>query len=71
MAYSFSDIAEKKHIRFVFDSEIENLVINFDHDKIERIIFNLLSNAFKFTPDGGHVSVLLSTKKTLKSSCWK
>nr|WP_294946456.1 hybrid sensor histidine kinase/response regulator transcription factor [uncultured Mucilaginibacter sp.] len=64
MSYSFSDIAEKKHIRFVFDSEIEKLNVNFDHDKIERIIFNLLSNAFKFTPEGGHVSVLLSTKKT-------
>jgi signal transduction histidine kinase/ligand-binding sensor domain-containing protein/DNA-binding response OmpR family regulator len=64
MSSSFSDIAEKKHIGFVFDSEIENLVINFDPDKIERIIFNLLSNAFKFTPEGGHVSVLLSTKQT-------
>ncbi|SDP49723.1 Signal transduction histidine kinase [Mucilaginibacter sp. OK268] len=60
MAYSFSDIAEKKHIRFVFDSETESMVINFDQDKIERIIFNLLSNAFKFTLEGGHVSVLLT-----------
>lgn len=60
IAYSFSDIAEKKQIRFMFDSEIEKLVINFDHDKIERIIFNLLSNAFKFTPGGGYVSVLLT-----------
>jgi signal transduction histidine kinase/ligand-binding sensor domain-containing protein/DNA-binding response OmpR family regulator len=60
MAYSFSDIAEKKQIRFMFDSEVEKLVINFDHDKIERIIFNLLSNAFKFTPGGGYVSVLLT-----------
>jgi len=60
MAYSFSDIAEKKQIRFMFDSEVEKLVINFDHDKIERIIFNLLSNAFKFTPEGGYVSVLLT-----------
>ncbi|WP_114941456.1 hybrid sensor histidine kinase/response regulator transcription factor [Mucilaginibacter endophyticus] len=60
MVYSFSDVAEKKNIRLVFDSEIQNLIINFDHDKIERIIFNLLSNAFKFTPDGGHISVLLA-----------
>ncbi|SEM78725.1 Signal transduction histidine kinase [Mucilaginibacter gossypiicola] len=60
MVYSFSDVAEKKHIRLVFDSEIQSLVINFDHDKIERILFNLLSNAFKFTPDDGHVSVLLA-----------
>jgi signal transduction histidine kinase/ligand-binding sensor domain-containing protein/DNA-binding response OmpR family regulator len=60
MVYSFSDVAEKKHITLVFDSEIQSLTISFDHDKIERIIFNLLSNAFKFTPDGGHVSVLLA-----------
>ncbi|MDN3580349.1 hybrid sensor histidine kinase/response regulator transcription factor [Mucilaginibacter flavus] len=61
MVYSFSDVAEKKHIRLVFDSEIQSLIINFDHDKIERIIFNLLSNAFKFTPGDGHISVLLAT----------
>lgn len=60
VTYSFSDIAEKKLIRLVFDSEVQSLVINFDPDKIERIIFNLLSNAFKFTPDGGHISVLLA-----------
>ncbi|AYL95536.1 hybrid sensor histidine kinase/response regulator transcription factor [Mucilaginibacter celer] len=60
MVYSFSDMAEKKNIRLVFDSEIKSLIINFDHDKIERIIFNLLSNAFKFTPDGGNISVLIS-----------
>jgi len=60
MVYSFSDVADKKQISFVFDSEIENLEINFDHDKVERIIFNLLSNAFKFTPQDGHVSVLLA-----------
>jgi signal transduction histidine kinase/ligand-binding sensor domain-containing protein/DNA-binding response OmpR family regulator len=65
MVYSFSDVADKKNIRFVFDSEVEGLEINFDYDKIERIIFNLLSNAFKFTPEGGHVSVLLAmTEKT-------
>lgn len=67
MVYSFSDVAEKKHIRLVFDSEIQSMVINFDHDKIERILFNLLSNAFKFTPDDGHVSVLLAiTEKIAK-----
>ncbi|WPU94856.1 two-component regulator propeller domain-containing protein [Mucilaginibacter sabulilitoris] len=63
IVYSFSDIAEKKYIRLVFDSEIQSLVINFDPDKIERIIFNLLSNAFKFTQDGGHISVLLAMRE--------
>lgn len=60
VAYSFKDIGEKKKISFVFDTEIDEFFCQFDHDKIERILFNLLSNAFKFTPNGGHVSVLLS-----------
>jgi DNA-binding response OmpR family regulator/nitrogen-specific signal transduction histidine kinase len=65
MVYSFSDVAEKKQIRLVFDSEIQGMVINFDHDKIERILFNLLSNAFKFTPDDGNVSVLLAINEKI------
>ncbi|WP_172337237.1 hybrid sensor histidine kinase/response regulator transcription factor [Mucilaginibacter sp. SG564] len=60
VSLSFIDIAEEKGIRFVFDTSEESLKTSFDHDKIERILFNLLSNAFKFTPKGGHVSVLLS-----------
>ncbi|WP_448697484.1 two-component regulator propeller domain-containing protein [Mucilaginibacter sp. AW1-3] len=59
IADSFIDIGEKKNISFVFDSEIEVLNCEFDQDKIERILFNLLSNAFKFTPNGGHVSLLV------------
>jgi signal transduction histidine kinase/ligand-binding sensor domain-containing protein/DNA-binding response OmpR family regulator len=60
IALSFSDIADGKGIGFAFDTEIEALNTSFDHDKIERILFNLLSNAFKFTPAGGHVGVLMS-----------
>ncbi|MFB0498697.1 signal transduction histidine kinase/ligand-binding sensor domain-containing protein/DNA-binding response OmpR family regulator [Mucilaginibacter sp. OAE612] len=62
---SFTDIAEEKGIDFVFDTTIDSLFINFDHDKIERILFNLLSNAFKFTSSGGQVSVLLNTDKDI------
>ena len=57
---SFSDVAHQKQIQYVFDSEVCAFVTSFDHDKIERILFNLLSNAFKFTPSGGHISVMLS-----------
>jgi signal transduction histidine kinase/ligand-binding sensor domain-containing protein/DNA-binding response OmpR family regulator len=64
VAWSFNDIAEKKNISFVFDSDIDELNCEFDHDKIERVLFNLLSNAFKFTPVGGHVSIVLSTVET-------
>lgn len=57
---SFSDIGERKEIRFVFDSEVSSLFAAFDHDKTERILFNLLSNAYKFTPAGGQVTLLLA-----------
>ncbi|SEP43452.1 hybrid sensor histidine kinase/response regulator transcription factor [Mucilaginibacter sp. OK283] len=60
ISMSFTDIAEEKGIDFVFDTTIDSLFTSFDHDKIERILFNLLSNAFKFTPSGGQVSVLLN-----------
>jgi DNA-binding response OmpR family regulator len=57
---SFTDIANQKNIQFLFESEVCSLITDFDHDKIERALFNLLSNAFKFTPSGGHVSVMIS-----------
>lgn len=60
ISYSFTDIAEKKHIQFSYSASIETLYTKFDHDKIERILFNLLSNAFKFTSENGSVAVELN-----------
>ncbi len=54
---SFRDMSERKHISFTFKSCIDRLDAFFDRDKIERILFNLLSNAFKFTLEGGHITV--------------
>ncbi|MDQ3290050.1 MAG: ATP-binding protein, partial [Bacteroidota bacterium] len=60
IAYSFSDISENKNIQFTFNSDVEHLMTSVDQDKIEKILFNLLSNAFKFTPEGGKVAVEVS-----------
>jgi len=60
ISYSFTDVAAKNHIVFLFTSSVNHLYTEFDHDKIERILFNLLSNAFKFTPGNGRVSVDLN-----------
>lgn len=60
VADSFRDMSERKHIHFAFTSDIDRLEVMFDHDKIERILFNLLSNAFKFTLEGGEVSVAVN-----------
>ncbi|SDE83915.1 Signal transduction histidine kinase [Dyadobacter soli] len=57
---SFSDLSQRKRIRFTFDSAIAHLLIDFDAGKMERILFNLLSNAFKFTPEGGEVALQLT-----------
>lgn len=63
LSFSFTDIAEKKHINFQFESEIDNLITLYDEEKLERIMFNLLSNAFKFTYESGCVSVHLGVSK--------
>lgn len=59
-ALSFSDIAEKKDIPLSFHTTLEVFETFFDRDKLEKILFNLLSNAFKFTPPHGKIEVLVS-----------
>ncbi len=60
---SFRDLSERKNLLFTFESELPKLPALFDHDKMERILFNLLSNAFKFTLAGGSISVSLQKKE--------
>jgi signal transduction histidine kinase/ligand-binding sensor domain-containing protein/DNA-binding response OmpR family regulator len=55
--FSFSDLSGKKDIKLSFQPSIQSLETVFDQDKLEKILFNLLSNAFKFTPEHGSVSV--------------
>lgn len=58
---SFLAAARKKHIHFSFDNMPDtNYHTLADVEKLERIYFNLLSNAFKFTPENGKVTVRLS-----------
>lgn len=56
-AISFTDIAEKKNIDFIINSTVASLTASYDPDKLERILFNLLSNAFKFTPEKGQINL--------------
>lgn len=55
----FSSYAADRCISFSFESDVESLPAKFDSDKIHKIIYNLLSNAFKYTPDGKSVAVSL------------
>ena len=57
---SFKDLSERKSITLFFASELSEFYTQFDANKIERIIFNLLSNAFKFTNNSFNIYSLNS-----------
>lgn len=55
----FSSYATDRRIDFTFNTDTDKLRMEFDRDKIHKIVYNLLSNAFKHTPDGESISVTL------------
>ncbi|GAF02764.1 hybrid sensor histidine kinase/response regulator transcription factor [Saccharicrinis fermentans] len=60
---AFREIAQAKNIQFELKSMYSIVELWFDYDKIEKVLFNLLSNAFKFTRAEGMVSVELSEEE--------
>ncbi|HEX8529085.1 MAG TPA: ATP-binding protein, partial [Cytophagales bacterium] len=54
---SFASLAEYRNIRFEVQLPDGPLYCRFDADKLEKVLYNLLSNAFKFTPYGGTVAL--------------
>jgi len=62
--YPFFELAKIKDIKFRIDSALKNKEIWFDRDKMEMIINNLVSNAFKFNKTGGFVSIVLEENAT-------
>ena len=77
IANGFFTLAEKKQIDYqiIVDDQIERNQLHwFDSDKIYKIISNLLSNAFKFTPENGRVSISIKMENlgsiNQNSFCW-
>lgn len=60
---SVAKFIEDRNINLIFDTEIEEITVACDPEKIERIILNLLSNAVKFTPKGGAIYVNIYEKE--------
>ena len=57
---SFNELARRKKIGFSFYTRCKGGTVFFDHDKVERILLNILSNAFKFTPENGNIAVAVA-----------
>jgi ligand-binding sensor domain-containing protein/signal transduction histidine kinase/DNA-binding response OmpR family regulator len=60
--FSFQHLALEHQITYEFESEKTELPIFFDKEQLEKVLFNLLSNAFKFTQDGGKIMIIINER---------
>lgn len=60
---SFKDLAKTKGINYKFKTELEHSSLLFDRDKMELVLCNLISNAFKYSRNGGTIGVHLFLKE--------
>lgn len=56
---NFDEVATEKNIQFKIQSSEETIIASIDEEKMDSVVFNLLSNAFKFTPEKGAISVVV------------
>lgn len=56
---SFDELADRKDINFTFKVDGNDWGAVYDSEKLEHVFYNLLSNAFKFTPKGGNIEIAL------------
>jgi signal transduction histidine kinase/DNA-binding response OmpR family regulator len=58
----FENESKKRNIKFEIHSQNKNLELYFDRNLMDKVYFNLLSNAFKFTPDNGKIEITIQEK---------
>lgn len=58
---AFSHEALNRNIKYTFDCDQETIELYFDRLQMEKVLFNLLSNAFKFTDNGGQITVSIDS----------
>lgn len=57
---SIAEYVKHKKINLIFNTDVEEITLACDPDKIERVMLNLLSNAIKYTDDNGYIYVSLN-----------
>ena len=62
--HSFDPIAQKRNISYSLTAPQHSVFMDFDYDKIRKICTNILSNAFKFTPNKGSISLDIAVRGT-------
>ena len=65
---SFDDLAEQRNIDFRFKSKEANLDIWFDEVNLKKVVFNLLSNAFKFTANHGKIRIKVALAEKINQN---
>ena len=65
---SVSEFVESNKLSIIFDTNVEEKIISFDQDNMERIILNLISNAIKFNNPGGKIEVTVNCNDNIKIS---
>jgi signal transduction histidine kinase/DNA-binding response OmpR family regulator len=65
---SFASMATHRQIHFELEVPGEPLLYRYDEDKLEKILYNLLSNAFKFTPNGGNILLKAEVTSSLPNT---
>ncbi len=68
---SFKDEMRLHHIDFKITYDFSPFPVFMDRDKMEKVFYNLLSNAFKFTPEGGNISIVIAKKEETVSCIFK
>ncbi len=60
---SFQEYADVGNYTYTFETAIANIQIFYDQSKLEKVFYNIISNAFKYTPKGGTIKIVINQKQ--------
>ncbi len=63
---NFNDLAEQKQMNFEFRPSTPSYRMFIDRESLDKVVYNLLSNAFKYTPSGGHIQLVATVDEASK-----